>query len=122
MNPSDVTIVTPWVDHPELAKDYWKAVAHTGAQVLVMEKASPEERGGNSRFTGGIVRFVYDGDGKRVKSVFNGTTTIQTSTSTPTQTSTPTPPIFRFNTPATAKIESRSASASNRLRFIRPRR
>jgi tricarballylate dehydrogenase len=29
--------------------------------VLVLEKASAVERGGNSRFTGGIVRFVYDG-------------------------------------------------------------
>ena len=37
------------------------AAAETGAQVLVLEKASAEERGGNSRFTGGIVRFVYDG-------------------------------------------------------------
>ncbi len=32
-----------------------------GAQVLVLEKASPEERGGNSRFTGGIVRFAHRG-------------------------------------------------------------
>jgi tricarballylate dehydrogenase len=37
------------------------AACEAGAQVLVLEKASPEERGGNSRFTGGIVRFVYDG-------------------------------------------------------------
>jgi tricarballylate dehydrogenase len=37
------------------------AAAEAGAQVLVLEKASVEERGGNSRFTGGIVRFVYDG-------------------------------------------------------------
>lgn len=37
------------------------AAAEAGAQVLVLEKASAEERGGNSRFTGGIVRFVYDG-------------------------------------------------------------
>ena len=37
------------------------AAAEAGADVLVLEKASAEERGGNSRFTGGIVRFVYDG-------------------------------------------------------------
>jgi tricarballylate dehydrogenase len=37
------------------------AAAEAGATVLVLEKASAEERGGNSRFTGGIVRFVYDG-------------------------------------------------------------
>lgn len=37
------------------------AAREAGAQVLVLEKASPEERGGNSRFTGGIVRFAYNG-------------------------------------------------------------
>ena len=37
------------------------AACEAGAQVLVLEKASADERGGNSRFTGGIVRFVYDG-------------------------------------------------------------
>ena len=37
------------------------AACEAGAQVLVLEKASVDERGGNSRFTGGIVRFVYDG-------------------------------------------------------------
>jgi tricarballylate dehydrogenase len=37
------------------------AAAEAGAQVLVLEKASAEERGGNSRFTGEIVRFVYGG-------------------------------------------------------------
>jgi tricarballylate dehydrogenase len=37
------------------------AACEAGAQVLVLEKACVDERGGNSRFTGGIVRFVYDG-------------------------------------------------------------
>src|SRR5262245_11728637 len=37
------------------------AACEAGAQVLVLEKASADERGGNSRFTGGIVRFVYNG-------------------------------------------------------------
>ena len=37
------------------------AACEAGAQVLVLEKASSEERGGNSRFTGGIVRFAYNG-------------------------------------------------------------
>ena len=37
------------------------AAHEAGAQVLVLEKASPEDRGGNSRFTGGIVRFTHDG-------------------------------------------------------------
>ena len=37
------------------------AACEAGEQVLVLEKASADERGGNSRFTGGIVRFVYDG-------------------------------------------------------------
>ena len=32
-----------------------------GARVLVMEKAPEAERGGNSRFSGGIFRFVYEG-------------------------------------------------------------
>ena len=32
-----------------------------GASVLVLEKAPQAERGGNSRFSGGIFRFVYDG-------------------------------------------------------------
>ena len=37
------------------------AACEAGAQVLVLEKACADERGGNSRFTGGIVRFVYNG-------------------------------------------------------------
>lgn len=36
----DVTIVTPWHNHLELAEDYWNAVAHTGAQVLVIDNGS----------------------------------------------------------------------------------
>ncbi|HSF32166.1 MAG TPA: FAD-dependent tricarballylate dehydrogenase TcuA [Candidatus Tectomicrobia bacterium] len=32
-----------------------------GAQVLVLEKAPHDDRGGNSRFTGGIVRFAHAG-------------------------------------------------------------
>ena len=32
-----------------------------GARVLVLEKAPEEERGGNSRFSGGLFRFAYDG-------------------------------------------------------------
>lgn len=37
---TDVTIVTPWHAHLELAEDYWNAVAHTGAQVLVVDNGS----------------------------------------------------------------------------------
>jgi tricarballylate dehydrogenase len=37
------------------------AAREAGAQVLVLEKAPSDERGGNSRFTGGIVRFVQGG-------------------------------------------------------------
>jgi tricarballylate dehydrogenase len=37
------------------------AAREAGAQVLVLEKATAEERGGNSRFTGGIVRFAHHG-------------------------------------------------------------
>jgi len=37
------------------------AAREAGAQVLVLEKAPPEDRGGNSRFTGGIVRFALRG-------------------------------------------------------------
>jgi len=37
------------------------AACEAGAQVLVLEKAAAAERGGNSRFTGGIVRFVHNG-------------------------------------------------------------
>ncbi|MGH9174526.1 MAG: FAD-dependent oxidoreductase, partial [Vicinamibacterales bacterium] len=32
-----------------------------GAQVLVLESAPFDERGGNSRYTGGMVRLVYNG-------------------------------------------------------------
>jgi tricarballylate dehydrogenase len=37
------------------------AAREAGAQVLVLEKAPAEDRGGNSRFTGGIVRFALNG-------------------------------------------------------------
>jgi tricarballylate dehydrogenase len=37
------------------------AAREAGAQVLVLEKAPYEDRGGNSRFTGGIVRFAHSG-------------------------------------------------------------
>jgi tricarballylate dehydrogenase len=37
------------------------AAREAGAQVLVLEKAPYEDRGGNSRFTGGIVRFAHTG-------------------------------------------------------------
>jgi tricarballylate dehydrogenase len=37
------------------------AAREQGAEVVVLERAPKEERGGNSRFTGGLVRFVYDG-------------------------------------------------------------
>lgn len=36
----NVTIVTPWHNHMELADHYWQAVAPTGAQVLVIDNAS----------------------------------------------------------------------------------
>jgi tricarballylate dehydrogenase len=34
--------------------------AEAGARVLVLEKASYAERGGNSRFTGGLLRFAFE--------------------------------------------------------------
>jgi tricarballylate dehydrogenase len=37
------------------------AAREAGAQVLVLEKAAYADRGGNSRFTGGIVRFAHGG-------------------------------------------------------------
>ncbi|MBI2872948.1 MAG: FAD-dependent tricarballylate dehydrogenase TcuA [Chloroflexi bacterium] len=37
------------------------AARQARARVLVLEKAPQEERGGNSKFTGGIVRFAYMG-------------------------------------------------------------
>jgi tricarballylate dehydrogenase len=37
------------------------AAREAGAQVLVLEKAPFDDRGGNSRFTGGIVRFAHAG-------------------------------------------------------------
>ena len=37
------------------------AARETGARVLVLERASKEECGGNSRFTAGAMRCVYDG-------------------------------------------------------------
>ena len=40
------------------------AAQEQGAKVLVLEKASEEERGGNSTFTAGGFRFVHDGVGR----------------------------------------------------------
>jgi tricarballylate dehydrogenase len=37
------------------------AAREKGAEVLVVEKASAKERGGNSRFSGGLFRFAYEG-------------------------------------------------------------
>jgi tricarballylate dehydrogenase len=37
------------------------AARHAGARVIVLEKAPYEERGGNSRFSGGLFRFAYNG-------------------------------------------------------------
>ena len=37
------------------------SAADAGARVVVLEKASFEERGGNSRFTGGLLRFAHGG-------------------------------------------------------------
>src|SRR4051794_21708212 len=37
------------------------SAAENGARVVVLEKASVEERGGNSLFTAGGFRFVHDG-------------------------------------------------------------
>ncbi|MEK7877813.1 MAG: FAD-dependent tricarballylate dehydrogenase TcuA, partial [Pseudomonadota bacterium] len=37
------------------------AARHDGASVLVLERAPEAERGGNSTFTDGVVRFAYDG-------------------------------------------------------------
>ena len=45
------------------------SAAQHGAKVLVLEKAPEAERGGNSRFSGGLFRFAYDGvdDLRRVR-------------------------------------------------------
>lgn len=40
------------------------AAQEQGAKTLVLEKAPADERGGNSRFTGGLFRFAYDGIGE----------------------------------------------------------
>lgn len=42
MSLPSLTLVTPWLDHMELADDYWKAVAHAGpgVQVLVVDNGS----------------------------------------------------------------------------------
>jgi tricarballylate dehydrogenase len=37
------------------------AARESGAEVLVLERAPPDERGGNSRFTAGAMRVVYNG-------------------------------------------------------------
>ena len=37
------------------------AAAEHGVRVLVLERAGEEEAGGNSRFTAGAIRCVYDG-------------------------------------------------------------
>ncbi|HEX3723868.1 MAG TPA: FAD-dependent tricarballylate dehydrogenase TcuA [Nitrolancea sp.] len=37
------------------------AAREQGAQVLVLERAPEQERGGNSRYTAGAIRFVYNG-------------------------------------------------------------
>jgi tricarballylate dehydrogenase len=37
------------------------AARERGAEVLMLERAMPEEAGGNSRFTAGAIRCVYDG-------------------------------------------------------------
>lgn len=37
------------------------AARDLGAEVLVLERAAPEEAGGNTRFTAGAIRFAYDG-------------------------------------------------------------
>ena len=37
------------------------SASQSGANVLVVEKAPQAERGGNSRFSGGLFRFAYEG-------------------------------------------------------------
>lgn len=37
------------------------AARNQGAEVIVLERAGPEEAGGNTRFTAGAIRFAYDG-------------------------------------------------------------
>lgn len=37
---TSVTVVTPWLDHPELAKDYWLAMRAVDASVIVIDNAS----------------------------------------------------------------------------------
>ena len=40
--------------------------ANRGANVLLLEKAPKERRGGNSRFTGGVWRVAFDDDKKEI--------------------------------------------------------
>jgi tricarballylate dehydrogenase len=37
------------------------AAREQGVKVLVLERAPEQERGGNSRYTAGAIRFVYNG-------------------------------------------------------------
>ena len=37
---TSVTVVTPWLDHPELARDYWLAMRAVDATVLIIDNGS----------------------------------------------------------------------------------
>src|SRR5260221_2801815 len=45
------------------------AARESGANVLVLERAPFDERGGNSRYTAGAIRFVFDGGDDYVRVV-----------------------------------------------------
>src|SRR3954467_14259587 len=39
----DISIITPWLDHPEFIADYEKAVAAPGVQVIAVDNGSSTE-------------------------------------------------------------------------------
>src|SRR4051812_47718208 len=39
---SDISIITPWLDHPEFIADYERAVTAAGVQVIVVDNGSSQ--------------------------------------------------------------------------------
>lgn len=40
LEPKDVTVVTPWLNHRELSRGYWRAVRAAGCHVLIVDDGS----------------------------------------------------------------------------------